>query len=96
MLPRSAPSRLYAAIFVPVEPTSIPIRLKNSHAPVKGDDCSSDKPCLCVGGVAYPIRNLQIGAMEMARADSLSTALSSQSTVCTNPRSSTLDGILRS
>jgi hypothetical protein len=54
MLPRSAPSRLYAAIFVPVEPTSIPMRLKNSHSPVKGDDCSSDKPCLCVGSVANP------------------------------------------
>jgi len=66
VLPRSTPSRVYAAIFVPVEPTSIPIRLKNPHAPAKVDEGSSDKSCVCVEGVAYRIRTLQIDAIEIA------------------------------
>ena len=66
MLPRSAPSSVYAAIFVPVEPTSIPIRLKNPHAPAEVDEGSSDKSCVCVEGVAYRICTLKIDAIEIA------------------------------
>jgi len=50
MLPRSTPFRPYAAIFVPLEPTSIPIRLTSilrlEETTLSVSGCDSEDLCL--------------------------------------------------